>query len=134
MIFLSYFDSHSDAPIHYRGSIGEQVIFQVSCFKSFSTKQQTHPHLGWPEGVSTFSVNADFGGNYSFMFSFFSSVEFCYFQVFKLFFNIISPFPFFKAVHTNSFIVLKLKVFFIPFVLCRVAENLSQCLEPKAGN
>ncbi len=36
------------APIHCRGSMGEEVIM-LNFSKSALMKKQTHLHLGWPE-------------------------------------------------------------------------------------
>ncbi len=109
------------APIHCRGSTGEQVIFQVNCFKSFSMKKQTHPHLGWPEGEYIFS-KCWFLGELFLHVLFFFLVEFCYFLFFLI--NIIiiyfyghlifiatciSPFPFFKGAVCRILTLLKHK-------------------------
>ncbi len=40
------------APIHYRASIGEQVMEYISPNQK---KKQTHLHLGWSEGEGIFS-------------------------------------------------------------------------------
>ncbi len=41
------------APIHCRGSIGEQVM--LNFFKSVPMKKQTHQHLRCPEGEYIFN-------------------------------------------------------------------------------
>ncbi len=55
------------APIHCRGSIGEQVIVMLNFSKSVLMKKQTHLHLDGPR-VSTFSANLHFWVNCSFNF------------------------------------------------------------------
>ncbi len=42
------------APIHCRGSIGEQVMLHFS--KSVLMKKQIHLHLGWPQGEYIFVI------------------------------------------------------------------------------
>ncbi len=54
VVFLSIFWALIlTAPIHWRGTTGEQVM---ECYISPNLKkQQTHLHLGWPEGECIFS-------------------------------------------------------------------------------
>ncbi len=40
------------APIHWRGSNGEEVI-KLNFLKYVPTKKQTHLHIGWHDGTGT---------------------------------------------------------------------------------